>query len=144
MASAGSFLDGGGSKPLQRAAVPLLSEDHVIAETKAIQAAFRPKRDFLLSHLERLGVRVDRAPDGTFYVWGSVDQLPPPLSDGMGLFRAGLEEKIIVVPGEFFDVNPGKRRQGRASRFKSHVRFSFGPPMNTLERAVERLEKLIK
>jgi aspartate/methionine/tyrosine aminotransferase len=143
MASAGSFLDGGGSKPLQRAAVPLLSEAHVIAETKAIQAAFRPKRDFLLSHLERLGVRIDRAPDGTFYVWGSVDQLPPPMNDGMGLFRAGLEEKIIVVPGEFFDVNPGKRRQGRASRFKSHVRFSFGPPMGTLERAIERLEKMV-
>jgi len=143
MASAGSFLDGGGSKPLQRAAVPLLSEAHVIAETKAIQAAFRPKRDFLLSHLERLGVRIDRAPDGTFYVWGSVDQLPPPMNDGMGLFRAGLEEKIIVVPGEFFDVNPGKRRQGRASRFKSHVRFSFGPPMSTLERAIERLERLV-
>jgi len=143
MASAGSFLDGGGSKPLQRAAVPLLSEAHVIAETKAIQAAFRPKRDFLLSHLERLGVRIDRAPDGTFYVWGSVDQLPPPMNDGMGLFRAGLEEKIIVVPGEFFDVNPGKRRQGRASRFKNHVRFSFGPPMGTLERAIERLEKMV-
>ena len=143
MASAGSFLDGGGSKPLQRAAVPLLSEAHVIAETKAIQAAFRPKRDFLLSHLERLGVRIDRAPDGTFYAWGSADQLPPPMNDGMGLFRAGLEEKIIVVPGEFFDVNPGKRRQGRASRFKSHVRFSFGPPMGTLERAIERLEKMV-
>jgi aspartate/methionine/tyrosine aminotransferase len=144
LASAGSFLDGGGSKPLQRAAVPLMTEDHVVAETRAIQSVFRAKRDYLLSHLQRLGVRVDRAPDGTFYVWGSVEQLPPPLNDGMGLFRAGLEEKIIVVPGEFFDVNPGKRRQGRASRFKNHVRFSFGPPMPVLERAVERLELLVR
>jgi len=144
LASAGSFLDGGGTKPLQRAAVPLLAEDHVVAETKAIQAAFRLKRDFLLSNLERIGVRVDRPPDGTFYVWGSVDQLPAPMNDGMGLFRAGLEEKIIVVPGEFFDVNPGKRRQGRASRFKNHVRFSFGPPMTTLERAIERLERMVR
>jgi aspartate/methionine/tyrosine aminotransferase len=144
LASAGSFLDGGGSKPLQRAAVPLLSTEHVVAETKAIQTAFRAKRDFLLSNLERLGVRVDRAPDGTFYVWGCVEQLPPPLSDGMGLFRAALDEKIIVVPGEFFDVNPGKRRQGRASRFKGYVRFSFGPPMNVLERAVERIEGMLK
>jgi aspartate/methionine/tyrosine aminotransferase len=143
LASAGSFLDGGGSKPLQRAAVPLLAEEHVVAETRAIQSAFRAKRDFLLSQLERLGVRVDRAPDGTFYVWGSVDQLPPPLNDGMGFFRAGLDEKIIVVPGEFFDVNPGKRRQGRASRFKGHVRFSFGPPMAVLERAIERIERMV-
>ena len=143
LASAGSFLDGGGSRPLQRAAVSLLSEDHVVAETKAIHTAFRAKRDYLLSHLERLGVRVDRPPDGTFYVWGGVEQLPPPFSDGMGFFRAALEEKLIVVPGEFFDVNPGKRRQGRASRFKGYVRFSFGPPMNVLERAVERIERLL-
>jgi aspartate/methionine/tyrosine aminotransferase len=142
-ASAGSFLDGGGSKPLQRAAVPLLAEDHVVAETKAIQAAFRPKRDYLLSQLQRLGVRVDRAPDGTFYVWGCVEDLPPPLNDGMGFFRAALEEKVIVVPGEFFDVNPGKRRHGRASRFKGYVRFSFGPAMGVLEKAVGRIERLV-
>jgi aspartate/methionine/tyrosine aminotransferase len=143
LSSAGSFLDGGGSKPLQRAAVPLLSEEHVIAETRAIQATFRAKRDYLLSHLERLGVRVDRAPDGTFYVWGCVDKLPTPYADGMGFFRAALEEKIIVVPGEFFDVNPGKRRQGRASRFKGYVRFSFGPPMAVLEKAIERIEHMV-
>jgi N-succinyldiaminopimelate aminotransferase len=137
LASAGSFLDGGGSKPLQRAAVPLLDQAHVGRETAAIQTAFRPKRDYLLSSLERLGVRVDRPPDGTFYVWGCVADLPAPFSDGMGFFRAALEERVIVVPGEFFDVNPGKRRH--ASRFKAYVRFSFGPPMAALEAAVGRL-----
>jgi aspartate/methionine/tyrosine aminotransferase len=143
LSSAGSFLDGGGSKPMQRAAIPLLAEDHVVAETKAIQAAFRPKRDYLLSQLERLGVRVDRAPEGTFYVWGNVEQLPPPLNDGMSFFRAALESKVISVPGEFFDVNPGKRRHGRASRFKGYVRFSFGPPMSVLEKAVGRFERMV-
>jgi N-succinyldiaminopimelate aminotransferase len=143
LSSAGSFLDGGGSKPLQRAAVPLLAEDHVVAETRAIQTAFRAKRDYLLPQLERLGVRVDRAPDGTFYVWGCVEKLPAPLNDGMGFFRAALEEKVIVVPGEFFDVNPGKRRHGRASRFKAYVRFSFGPGMGVMEKAVERFERMI-
>ena len=143
LASAGSFLDGGGSKPLQRAAIPLLAEDHVVKETWAIQHAFRDKRDRMLSRLERLGVRFDRVPDGTFYVWGNVKNLPPPLDEGMGLFRAALDKKVIVVPGEFFDVNPGKRRSGRASRFKDHVRFSFGPSMPVLERATERLEALV-
>jgi aspartate/methionine/tyrosine aminotransferase len=143
LSSAGSFLDGGGSKPMQRAAVPLLAESHVVAETRAIQAAFRAKRDYLLSQLERLGVRVDRAPEGTFYVWGNVQKLPPPLNDGMGFFRAALEEKVICVPGEFFDVNPGKRRHGRASRFKGYVRFSFGPPIWVLEKAVGRFERMV-
>jgi N-succinyldiaminopimelate aminotransferase len=50
---------------------------------------------------------------------------------------------VIVVPGEFFDVNPGKRRSGRVSRFKDYVRFSFGPSMPVLDRAVDRLERLV-
>jgi aspartate/methionine/tyrosine aminotransferase len=143
VASAGSFLDGGGGKPIQRAAIPLLEESQVIAETNAIHQVFRPKRDRLLSGLQRLGVRVDRAPDGTFYVWGNVSQLPAPLSDGMGFFQAALERKVIVVPGEFFDINPGKRRANRGSRFRHYVRFSFGPSMQTMETALSRLEALV-
>ena len=81
----------------QRAAVPLLAEEHVVAETKAIQSAFRPKRDYLLSQLERLGVRVDRAPDGTFYVWGCVEDLPAPLHDGMAFFRAALDVRASAI-----------------------------------------------
>jgi hypothetical protein len=144
LASAGSFLDGGGSKPLQRAAVPLLAEDHVVKETRAIQDVFRKKRDRMLAGLEQLGVRFDRVPDGTFYAWGNVADLPPPLADGMGFFRAALEHKVITVPGEFFDVNPGKRRRGHGSRFAGYVRFSFGPPAATIDRALERIGELIK
>jgi len=143
VASAGSFLDGGGSKPLQRAALPLLAEEHVVAETNAIHKSFREKRDFVLSRLDRLGVHMDKAPDGTFYVWGNVGNLPPPLNDGMGFFRAALERKVICVPGEFFDVNPGKRRLRRASRFKSYVRFSFGPAKENLDVALGRLEEMV-
>lgn len=143
VASAGSFLDGGGGRPIQRAALPLLEPAAVEAETKAIHQVFRDKRDLMLSRLQRLGVRVDRAPDGTFYVWGNVSQLPGKLSDGMGFFRAALDKKVIVVPGEFFDVNPGKRRSARASRFRQYVRFSFGPAKATLETALGRLEELV-
>jgi N-succinyldiaminopimelate aminotransferase len=143
MASAGSFLDGGGTKPLQRAAIPLLDHNHVIQETRAIQDTFRKKRDRMVSELERLGVRFDRHPDGTFYAWGSVAALPPPLDDGMGFFRAALERKVITVPGEFFDVNPGKRRRGHGSRFAKHVRFSFGPSLESLEKALSRLSDLV-
>jgi aspartate/methionine/tyrosine aminotransferase len=142
VSSAGSFLDGGGSRPLQRAALALLDEKHVVAETNAINLAFREKRDRFHSRLERLGIRTDRAPDGTFYVWGNLAGLPPPLNDGMGFFRAALEQKIICVPGEFFDVNPGKRR-ARASRFRTYVRLSFGPPMEVLDKALDRLEAMV-
>ncbi|HZL20984.1 MAG TPA: pyridoxal phosphate-dependent aminotransferase [Polyangia bacterium] len=143
VASAGSFLDGGGSKPLQRAAIPLLDEAHVVAETNAIHAAFGAKRERMLAGLARLGIETDRAPDGTFYLWGRVGELPPPLDDGMGFFRAALDHQVIVVPGEFFDINPGKRRHQRASRFRRHVRFSFGPSQESLDAGLARLATMI-
>jgi aspartate/methionine/tyrosine aminotransferase len=144
VSSAGSFLDGGGSRPLQRAALSLFEPGVVQAELRAIHDAFRPKRELLLRGLQKLGVRVDREPEGTFYVWGNLSGLPTPLSDGMGLFRAALEQKVITVPGEFFDINPGKRRRGRSSRFRGHARFSFGPPRSVLEQALERLARAIR
>jgi aspartate/methionine/tyrosine aminotransferase len=144
VASAGSFLDGGGSRPLQRAAIPLLDEEHVVAETHAIHRAFGEKRSRLLRRLEAMGIRTDRAPDGTFYIWGNVSDLPPPLNEGMGFFREALKKKVICVPGEFFDVNPGKRRSRQASRFRGYVRFSFGPGLETLELACDRLEQIVR
>ncbi len=142
-ASAGSFLDGGGSKPLQRAAIALFDEDHVEKETAVTLGVFREKRDMMVSRLERIGVRFDRIPEGTFYAWGDVRALPAPLNDGMGLFRAALTKKVITVPGEFFDVNPGKRRPGRTSRFRQYARFSFGPPRDVIEEGLSRLEGLV-
>jgi hypothetical protein len=62
----------------------------------------------------------------------------------MTFFRAALDRQVITVPGDFFDVDPGKRRGGRNSRFRRHLRFSFGPAMAKLDLALERLGDLIK
>jgi aspartate/methionine/tyrosine aminotransferase len=143
VSSSGSFLDGGGSKPLQRSAVPLLAPDVAEAETEAIRDAFLRKRTILTDGLRRAGVRFDLEPEGTFYCWGDISGLPPSLSDGMSFFRAALEKKVICVPGEFFDVNPGKRRSGRPSRFRQYVRFSFGPEEAVVAEGVRRIEQLV-
>lgn len=143
VASAGSFLDGGGSRPAQQAAIALLSDEAIDAETGAIRRVFSRKRDFMVDALQRLGVTVDLAPQGGFYVWGSVDKLGPGLEDGMSFFKRALERKVITVPGAFFDINPGRRRTGRASRFERHLRFSFGPRLEVLEQAVRRLERMV-
>ncbi len=144
VASAGSFLDGGGSKPMQRAAIDLLSLEHVRAETAAIQQTFARKRDLMIEGLRKIGVSIDVPPEGTFYVWGSVADLPEGLDDGTAFFKAALSRKVIVVPGQFFDVNPGKRRAGRSSRFARHIRFSFGPPEPMLRLALERLDSMVR
>lgn len=143
VASAGSFLDGGGSAPLQRVAIPLLDYDSTKRETDAIARTFRAKRDYLLKRLRGIGVDIDLEPGGTFYIWGKLTRLPPPLDDGMGFFRAALDEKVITVPGQFFDVNPGKRRSAQSSRFHDYTRFSFGPSLASLETACDRLERLV-
>lgn len=141
--SAGSFLDGGAPRPLQRAAVPLLDPSHVRAEAEALQRAFRPKRDLMVSRLHALGVRFDREPEGSFYAFGSLRDLRPELRDGTAFFRRALDHQVVVVPGVFFDVNPGRRRNPRAGRFNSYVRFSFGPPAERIRAGLDRLAALI-
>lgn len=144
VASAGSFLDGGGSRPLQRAAARLLEAEIADEEAAAIAKSFREKRDQALVRAKGMGLGISREPEGTFYLWASVAGLPPAISDGMSFFRAALEEKVIVVPGEFFDVNPGKRRSGRPSRFRQHVRLSFGPEASEVMEGLDRLERIIR
>jgi DNA-binding transcriptional MocR family regulator len=61
----------------------------------------------------------------------------------MALFRRLLEHKVICVPGEFFDVNPGKRRGARTSRFKNYVRFSFGPEESRVVEGIRRIQALV-
>ncbi len=144
ISSAGSFLDGGAPRPLQRAALPLLEPETTLSETRAVQATFAEKRHVLLEGLTALGVRVDLPPEGTFYIWGDLSALPPPLDTAEGFFRGALRRRVVTVPGPFFDVDPGGRRIGRPSRFAQHVRFSFGPPLPVLHRALERLDRLVQ
>jgi N-succinyldiaminopimelate aminotransferase len=142
--SSGSFLDGGGSRPLQRAAIPLLEPKMVRAETAAIRETFLRKRRILIDGLREAGMRLDLEPEGTFYVWADLSALPAPLSEGMSFFRALLEEQVICVPGEFFDINPGKRRSGRSSRFRNYARFSFGPEEQVVTEGVRRIAEMVK
>ncbi len=144
IASAGSFLDGGASRPLQRAAIPLLDPAAALAETRALARTFRRKRDRALARVQAMGLHVERPPDGTFYIFASLRGLPEPIDTGMKLFRAALDRRTIVVPGAFFDVNPGKRRAGWPSRFRHHVRLSFGPPEEAVMTGLERLEALVR
>ena len=143
VSSSGSFLDGGGSKPLQRSTIPLLAPDLVRAETAAIRAAFLKKRKILTDGLRQAGVRFDLEPEGTFYCWGDISGLPASINDGMSFFRAALARQVICVPGEFFDINPGKRRSGRPSRFRQYVRFSFGPEVEQVEEGVRRIQAMV-
>ena len=141
--SAGSFLDGGCAHPIQRAAVPLVAREVADTEAEALQRVFRVKRQRMLEGLEALGVRVDLPPQGGFYCWGELSRLPKGLRTGRELFRAALAERVIIVPGEFFDIDPGQRRPDRPSRFDRFARFSFGPSVEVVKRGLSGLSRLI-
>ncbi len=143
LASAGSFLDGGCSRPMQRAALELVKRDVADREAVAIKNTFGEKRKLLLAALGAVGIKVIPEPEGGFYCWGDLSALPDGLNTGMEFFERALKEKLIVVPGEFFDINPGHRRPNRPSRFRAHARFSFGPPAAALDEAGRRLKSMI-
>lgn len=139
LANAGSFLDGGAPHPMQLAALPLLDRTHADAEARAIQVAFAEKRDAMVRGLRKLGLRLD-APKGSFYCWADTSPLPPGWNSGMGFFQKALAAKVICVPGQFFDINPGKRRPNRGP-LKDWVRISFGPEMSKLQQGLAQLEE---
>ena len=140
--SAGSFLDGGGNRPFQRAALDLLDPEHVMAEARAIQDHFTKKRSFMMERLRSMGIKVDVEPRGAFYLWANLEDLPAPLNEGRRFFEEALNFRVITVPGVFFDVNPGRRR--RNARYQSYARFSFGPRLENLERGLDLLEEMIR
>lgn len=142
IASAGSFLDGGANHPFQSVAAGLLDPQAAVQETAAIQKHFGKKREYVLCRLKEMGIGVDAEPAGTFYVWANLSQLPKPLNDGMNFFREGLKESVIVVPGVFFDVNPGNRRVH--GRYSNYCRISFGPEMQKVKIGLEAIERMIK
>ncbi len=144
VASAGSFLDGGCARPMQLAALPLVDPAVADAEARAIQQCFRKKRQRMIDGLEALGIQVELPPQGGFYCWGDLSRLPADRNTGRAFFRAALEHRVITVPGEFFDVDPGQRRGGRPSRFRHFARFSFGPGMETVSRGLEGLAKVVR
>lgn len=143
ISSAGSFLDGGPSHPIQQAAIPLLDPHRADQEARAIQSAFKAKRDLILERLPQMGMQLAAPPQGAFYVFPNLEKLPPALQNGMDFFKAALEEKVIVVPGQFFDVNPGKRRSHIPSRLRKHCRISYGPSIETLRFGLDRLAAII-
>jgi aspartate/methionine/tyrosine aminotransferase len=142
IASAGSFLDGGANHPFQSAAARLLDPQIAMQESLAIQRHFAKKRNYTLERLKKMGMLVETEPAGAFYVWANLSRLPKPLNDGMSFFRESLKEKVIIVPGVFFDVNPGNRRLH--GRYENYGRISFGPEQKKLEIGLDSLERVIR
>ncbi|KAL1600414.1 hypothetical protein SLS60_006799 [Paraconiothyrium brasiliense] len=142
--SCGSYLDGGCNVPFQEAAVSMLEPPRVRNEMRALQMHFRTKRDFVIGRLQEIGFTFPFMPNSTFYIWLDLSALPESIADGLNFFQACLEEKVIVVPGIFFDLNPSKRRDLFDSPCHHFVRLSYGPRMDTLAKGMDAIERIVK
>ncbi|KZT26633.1 PLP-dependent transferase [Neolentinus lepideus HHB14362 ss-1] len=144
LSQSGSFLDGGANHPLQLAALPLLDPARVQQEKLALQTHFKMKRDHVLHRLDKLGLHVSIPPSSTFYIWLNLEHLPIPLNNGLTFFEELLKEKTIVIPGIFFDINPSHRRNLFDSPCHHFVRLSFGPPLETLDKGLDAMERILR
>ncbi len=121
----------------------MLRPDLVRAEMIALQKHFRDKRDYVVQRLRSIGFVIRQLPDSTFYLWLNLESLPGLISDGLNFFQACLEEKVIVVPGIFFDLNPARRRDLFDSPCHHFVRFSYGPKMEVLKMGCDGIERVV-
>ena len=143
LGSAGSFLDGGTNAPLQQLALPLMDLEFIRRDAWALQKHFKMKRDYLLKELASLGITVKFEPTATFYIWADLSNLPPPLNDCLVFLEECVRNRIIIVPGLFFDCNPRSVRHVQRSKCISNVRFSYGPTFENLKVGMANMKAMI-
>jgi aspartate/methionine/tyrosine aminotransferase len=92
---------------------------------------FRQRRDFLLPELRRLGFKIPNTPAGGLYLYADASAF----TSNSQQFAIELLEQhgIALTPGLDFG----------SFRASEHVRFAYTTGMEALEKAVERLDKLL-
>jgi aspartate/methionine/tyrosine aminotransferase len=117
----------------QHAALACFHPDS-IAVYESRRHEFKRRRDFLVPQLRRLGFQVPVMPDGAFYVYADIAQVPhKDHGDSAAFCMAVLRESAVaIVPGADF---------GFAAPLR-HVRFSYATAYSRIEEAVERLRRL--
>jgi aspartate/methionine/tyrosine aminotransferase len=96
---------------------------------------FKRRRDFIVPALRELGFGVPVMPDGAFYVYGNITQLPHADAGDSGAFAMSVlrQAHVAIVPGADF---------GFAAPAQ-HVRFSYATKYERIEQAIDRLARLL-
>lgn len=119
------YSSNGVSTPTQWAALAALTTDSDLIEIN--RAAYRQRRDLLLSGLNELGL-VCEIPAGAFYAFPDVSRVS---SDSRKAAEILLERaQVATVPGVVF----GEHGEG-------HLRFSFSTSLETIEAGLDSLRR---
>ncbi|HWP01891.1 MAG TPA: aminotransferase class I/II-fold pyridoxal phosphate-dependent enzyme [Gemmatimonadaceae bacterium] len=124
------FLTVGAPAPLQEAAA--LGLRLPAAYYRGLASDYRERRDLLCSALSKCGFRFS-TPEGAYYVLADYSQLSD-LEDRDFAIWLAREGGVATVPGSSFYATHGGGRRS--------VRFAFCKRLETLQAAVQRLERL--
>ncbi len=120
-----SNIDSGAFQAIQGAGITAMEGPEDAIET--LRTMYAERRDALVDGLQRIGWQVEK-PKATFYVWAPTPGGAPSLEVATKMLDVG----IVATPGIGF----GEYGEG-------YIRFALTVPVDTIEDAVERLEKVL-
>jgi aspartate/methionine/tyrosine aminotransferase len=107
-------------------------EDEALAEYERRRGEFRRRRDFVVPALQSLGLQVPVMPDGAFYAWADCSAFNPSSWDFC--FDMMRRAHVALTPGRDFGPHAADR----------YLRLSFASSMDELERALQRLARVLR
>ena len=133
-----SFFDGGPSIITQTICLKndYLSVNYIENLRYEIKKEYNEKRIFLIEELTKLKFIIRREPTSTFYIFASLDNLPKKIRTDNDFFIECLKEKLIVIPGHFFDMD-------KNIKYNNYIRFSYGSSLAQITKGVDILKKII-
>jgi aspartate/methionine/tyrosine aminotransferase len=137
-----SAFTGGASGVAQIGSLELIDADLAMAQKQVLATNFKQKRDYLVSALREIGFGIKVVPQGAFYVWTDISGFPNGLNTCKEFVQKMLENNVILVSGDLFDVNPNSKRQGK--KWQNYVRFAFGQDLETIKKGVEIIRKVVE
>lgn len=81
---------------------------------------------------------------GSFICFAGVGNLSPSVASGALFCDEALRRRVITVPGDCFDIDPGHRRSHLRSPLQSYIRLSFGPHASEVESGLDGIESMVK
>ncbi|MBF2758942.1 MAG: aminotransferase class I/II-fold pyridoxal phosphate-dependent enzyme [Ectothiorhodospiraceae bacterium AqS1] len=126
--------------PLQKGAVELLRRD--AGFFAGIAPEYRIKRDRLVAGLRSVGFSLS-PPEGAYYLFADYRKVPA--LSGMTSFEAAMhlikEVGVATVPGDNFYSPDSPEAKAEGS---SYLRFAFCRSLETLDAAIERLQRNLR
>jgi aspartate/methionine/tyrosine aminotransferase len=119
----------------QHAALACFRPDAIaIYEERRLE--FKRRRDLLVPALRELGFKVPVMPDGAFYVYADISEVPHKDAGNSGAFSMDVlrQAAVAIVPGDDFGFAAPER----------HVRLSYATSFERIEQAADRLARLFK